>query len=331
MKFPKLRLPSSAKSGILKAYLQYLAKTNRPIVCGPFRSEAGFEQLYWIPFLHWAQKYAGISPDRCIALSRGGMGSLYPAKHAVDLYALRGVDAVRLENQVDQTTRGIQKQTQVTQWDREAAKEAAKGEAHHLLHPSWMYWLFEDYWEERATSRLVANHTEFAPLPVPNLPDGMALPDKFVAVRFYERHTFPFHDEIKQMATEMVRAIASKHPVVLLNQQLFADDHTDLPIVGPNIYQLPTVKPEQNFLLQAAVLARAQAFVGTYGGVAQWALRYRKPSLSWYVNFSGTAQAHRSLSNMLSAASGVPFEVGDIKMIRLWQLALAKVDEAVEA
>jgi hypothetical protein len=324
-----VHLPASARSFVFKAYLRYLASTSKPIVIGPFRSELGFEVLYWLPLLNWALKTYGISEDRCIALSRGGMGAFYPAKHHVDLYALRSVDEVRRENATDYERTRLQKQTLVTDWDRvvagEAVERASVSGAHHLLHPSWMYWLFHDYWEDQATIQHIAKHCDFQPPAMPSLPDGFTLPEKFIAVRFYERHTFPLHEQVKEIATGIVQALAAEFPVVLLNQKIFADDHTDLPITGPNIYTLPTVAPEQNFVLQAAVLARSQAFVGTYGGVAQWALRYQKPSLSFYTEFSGTAFAHRNLSQLMAARMGVPFEVADMRALRLWQAALKHV------
>lgn len=331
VKSARLSLPPSVRSLAFRAYLRYLARSSKPIVLGPFRSEVGFEVLYWLPLLNWALKKHDISQDRCIALSRGGMGKLYPAKHAVDLYELRTVDEVRLENQVDYETRKILKQTTVTAWDLHVAEVAMgraignRGQGFHLLHPSWMYWLFEDVWEDRATLQFVARHTEFSPLPAPELPPGLELPKKFVAVRFYERHTFPLNPEVIAMTREMVLGLAAQFPVVLLNQQTCFDDHADLPIAGPNIFTLPQMDASENLLLQAAVLARCQAFVGTYGGVAQWALRYRKPSLSFYTQFSGTAMCHRSLSQLLAAHTGVPFECADLRAIRLWKAVLAPV------
>ena len=330
MTFPKFSLPAPARSLIVRAYLRRLAMDDRPIVLGPWRSELGFEQLYWLPFLQWALKTYKISPERCIALTRGGVGLLYPAKHAVDLFTLRTVDEVRLENAVDAEQRKMLKQMTVTAWDRRVAAEAVekqhgKGARFHLLHPSWMYWLFDPTWNEHATLRHIVRHCDFSPLPVPDLPKGLELPKGFVAVRFYERHTFPLHQQVATMAREIVQGIAAKYPVVLLNQSLFADDHVDLPLAGQNIFLLPKVAPEQNLLLQAAVLARSQAFVGTYGGVAQWALMYRKPSLSFYTHFGGTLQAHRTLSNMLSAQMNCPFEVSDLRAIKLWKSALGPV------
>lgn len=337
MKLPTL--PSSARSLLFRAYLTKLATSSRPIVLGPWRSELGFEILYWLPLLQWAFKTYGINQARCVALSRGGMGHFYPAAHQVDLYTLRTVDQVRLENQVDYEQRKILKQTSITPWDLQVAQEASDkafgaGARFHLLHPSWMYWLFEGFWEERDTVKLIATHCDFSPLPVPSLPEGFELPKKFIAVRFYDRHTFPLNDPIKAIVTEMVQGLASKFPVVLLNQPTFFDDHADLPMAGENIFSLPAVSPETNFVLQAAVLARASAFVGTYGGVAQWALRYQKPSLSFYAQFGGTAQCHRTLSEILAARTGVPYECCDLRALRLWQAALGPVvlePETVEA
>ena len=330
MKSSRFTLPASARSLIVRAYLRRLAAIDRPIVIGPWRSELGFEQLYWLPFLNWALKRYKINPDRCIALTRGGLGALYPAKQSVDLFTLRTVDQVRLENQVDYEQRKILKQTSVTAWDTLVAQEAVeryhgKGQRFHLLHPSWMYWLFDPTWNENATLKHVVRHCDFSPPPVPDLPKGFELPKRFVAVRFYERHTFPLHPQVVGLAREIVQGIASKYPVVLLNQQLFTDDHVDLPLTGQNIFALPKVDPVDNLLLQAAVLARSQAFVGTYGGVAQWALLYRKPSLSFYTHFGGTLQAHRTLSNMLAAQTNVPFECSDLRAMKLWSAALGPV------
>ena len=325
-----MTLTGRAKSLVLRAYLRYLAWSGRTVVLGPWRSELGFEALYWIPFLHWAVKYAHLPLDRCLAISRGGMGKFYPAGAEVDLYTLRTVDDVRLQNGVDAERTKKLKQERRTPWDDAVVREAVErihgaDARYHVLHPSWMYWLFAGVWEERDTLRLVMAHTRFEGLPVPNLPDGFELPPRFVAVRFYERHTFPLGDQTRALAVALVQALASRLPVVLLNQSLFADDHVDLPIAGANIFTLPTLPPAQNFILQAAVLARCAAFVGTYGGIAQWALRYQKPSISFYTHFNGTARCHRTLSEMLSQACGQPFECSNLAAIKLWEMCLLRV------
>lgn len=322
-----MRVPSRVKSWLVRAYLRYVAWSGRTVVLGPWRSELGFEVLYWIPFLHWAVHAAGIPIDRCLAVSRGGMGKFYPAAHEVDLYTLREVDEVRLQNGVDAEQTKKLKQTRRTAWDNAVVREAVErihgaGARYVVLHPSWMYWLFEGVWEERDTLPFALRHMRIQNLPIPNLPEGFELPSRFIAARVYERHTFPLQPDVTALATGLVQAVASHLPVVLLNQSLFADDHVDLPLAGPNIFRLPTVPPAQNFILQAAVLARCAAFVGTYGGIAQWALRYQKPSISFYTHFTGTARCHRTLSEMLSQACGQPFECSHLGAIKLWSLCV---------
>lgn len=337
MKLPRLRTPPSAKSAMVRGYIRMLAASDDVIVLGPFRSELGFEILYWLPFLNWAMHAYGIKPERCLAISRGGMGVFYPAAKQVDLYKLKGVDAVRQENQFDYEQRKLQKQTGVTDWDQQVAAEAVSqmygaGQPFRLLHPSWMYWLFDGVWNDLDTMSVVARHTDYRPLPVPNMPEGYKLPEKFAAVRFYERATFPLTAEVKQVCQHIVESIATRCPVVVLSQPHFTDDHVDLKLDGPNILQLPKTAPEENFILQAAVLARCQAFVGTYGGVAQWALRYHKPTISVYAQFAGTARAHLELSRMLAAqmAPPIPFEVCDLKAWNLWQGVMTKATPVIE-
>ena len=330
-----MRLPFWARLLCVKAYLRYLRWSGRTIVLGPWRSELGFEVLYFLPFLHWALKYAGIPKERCCAVSRGGMGVFYPAEDYTDLYELRSVDDLRLANEIEYEKSKMMKQMKAVALDRALVREAVQklyGRRRYVtLHPSWMYWLFESVWMERDGWGKARTFLRFEPLPVPDLPNGFTLPEKFIAVRFYERATFPFHPGVKDMARDLTRALASHVPVVLLNQRLCADDHLDLPLSGENILSLPDIPPHQNFILQAAVLARAQAFVGTYGGVAQWALRYQKPSVSFYTEFGGTLQAHRTMSAHLSNWLKVPFEVSCLGAIKLWGMTLLRVTNGADA
>src|SRR5688500_14030054 len=59
------------------AELRRLVRDRRPIVVGPWLSEIGFELLYWIPFLRWAQERFDIDPDRVTVISRGGNAAWY--------------------------------------------------------------------------------------------------------------------------------------------------------------------------------------------------------------------------------------------------------------
>lgn len=301
----------------VKAYLRKLALDSKPILVGPWRSELGFEALYWLPFLRWGLKYAGINPDRLLVVTRGGASVLYGAD-SIDIYRLRSVEYVRQENQYDAKRTGIQKQLSCTKWDRDVLTEAAaltfgRGQQFHVLHPSLMYWALEPFWTETRSLPFLGAMTDYQPIPKPPAVQGLTLPEKYVAVKWYGRSTFPYpHPTIQEFVAEVTGNIASRSAVVVLSGGTHSDEHADIPVKGENVHTLPDVPAEQNLALQACVLARATAFVGVYGGMAQLALRLGVPSCSFYADFTGTAEAHLHLSRVLAHKTKVPFIAGSL-------------------
>lgn len=317
----------------------------KPIICGPWRSEVGFEALYWRPFL---TEFAKRVPDfwqRAVVITRGGAANLYgrmdtvqsgesgtattwwqPA--SVDLYTLRSVTDIRRQNLFDWSKTKLQKQTTVTAYDkqllRDAADKAGITGRYHVLHPSWMYWALAPFWDEERGLKYLTSLADFALLPKPVPPitiDG--LPQTYVAVKFYGRATWPHpHQETMAFVAEVVGNIAKQAPVLLLNTGHEGDEHIEMNVTGPNVFVLPTIPPEHNLGTQMALLGRAQAFVGTYGGVAQAALRMGVPSCSFWSQFGGTAHAHLSLSSWLSKATNVPFVTGSLNDAGLWRQLL---------
>jgi hypothetical protein len=293
--------------------VQTLNADRRPILIGPFRSELGFEVSYWLPFLTWLASKVMKFDRRAAVVTRGGMAPLYKAvaSQGLDLYALRSVADVRRENAWDHQQTQLQKQTRVTDWDTAVLSDAAKAlqlTDPHLLHPAWMYWALEPYWAEHRGLNYLLSMTDYRPLEKPAFPD-LQTPPQFTAVKFYARATFPYPDpHVISFVQNVVGIVAAQCPVVLLGTGGEHDDHSDIVVSGPNIHRLPEqIQPEQNLLIQAAVLAKATAFIGTYGGVAQLALRMGVPSVSFYKEFGGTCFAHLSLSSYLSKALKVPF------------------------
>lgn len=305
-----------------KAYLRRLALSSKPILIGPWRSEVGFEGLYWLPFLRWAVKYAKLDPKRLAVVSRGGAGILYGCP-SIDLYQLRSVETVRQENLYDWQKTQLQKQTAFTAWDRDVLKEAAarllgRGADYCVLHPAWMYWTLSPFWDEARGMHYLGGLTDFTPLAKPPVA-SIDLPPKYVAMKWYDRATFPRqHEAVQQAVKQLTAIVGAQTPIVMLTSHLTTDDHADIRVEHPNVQYLPQVPPEQNLALQAQVLAHATAFVGTYGGVAQLALRLGVPSISLYHEFGGTAHAHLSLSGYLSKKTKVPFLVGSIDDAKLW-------------
>jgi hypothetical protein len=318
--------PKASPAQRQKAAGQLIATLNadrNPILLGPWRSEVGFECMYWLPFLQFLASKVMKFDQRAAIVTRGGLAPLYKhvAAQGFDLYALRSVTDVRRENlydaQVKQGGKTI-KQLQITDWDEavleDAARELKLGAVYHTIHPAWMYWALEPFWAEQAGMGYLASMTDYRLLPKPELAQAPQLPAKFVAVKCYHRPTFPYPDPVvAEWTRETVAIIAAQTPVVLLNSSADHDDHMDVPMSGPNIFTLTEgLAPEVNLLVQAAVLAKATAFVGTYGGVAQLALRMGIPSVSAWLEFGGTCYAHLSLSQWLAKVTKVPFVAGGI-------------------
>lgn len=314
---------------LLHLKLRRLAASKRPIVVGPWRSEVGFEALYWLPFLRWMLATYTIDPGRLVIVTRGGAQLLYGGAHGVDLYALRSVASVRAENLYDYQHTQQQKQVRCTAWDRDVLKEAAaqvigRGAKYHILHPSWMYWCLSPFWDEERGFKFLQSMTDFTPipkLPVARIPN---LPPKYVAMRWYSRATFNAqHPDVVSYIQHLTSMVAAQTPVVLLNQPHEGDDHTDVLVEHPNVHPVAAVPPSENLALQAQILSHATAFVGTYGGVAQLALRLGVPSVSAYHEWGGTMGGHLDLSLLISRATKVPFLVGSIDDAKLWQQCLS--------
>lgn len=315
-------MPRFSRPWTWPAYRRYLQRSSLPILVGPWRGEVGFEALYWLPFL--AQ--LGIDPARLIPITRGGAAAWYGTPTGLELYAMRTPQAVRIENRLQHTRTGQLKQTHVTAFDRQVMRDAAQtlGLRRYLtLHPAWLYQTLAPFWEGASGLGWLESRVQFGPLPVPALPDGVTLPESFVCARFYARATFPPSDQTAGFVRAVLTQVAHDQPVVLLNSGLHTDDHVDyLPKTIPGVRRLSdlcAMTAENNLAIQSAVLARARGFVGTYGGLAQLALRYGKPSLSFFTEWQGTAVPHKHLSEALALQMRVPFQVlrlGDLPLLQ---------------
>ena len=300
----------------------------RPILLGPWRSELGFEVLYWIPFLAWLKAQVPNFDQRAKVVTRGGLAPLYRevACQGYDLYALRSVTDVRRANLADHQATSMQKQLAITAWDQAVMEDAARALGHSpvvdQVHPAWMYWALTPVWEEQVGHGYLAALTAYGSLPKPARPAG--LPDRYVVVKFYARATFPYPDpEVAAWIRRTVGVLASQTPVVDVALGSQYDDHLAIPLTGPHVVRLaPETTPETNLLAQAAVIAHATAFVGTYGGTAQLALRLGVPSVSVWKAFGGTAQAHLALSHRIGVASKVAFVTGSLDDTWLLQQCL---------
>jgi len=250
-----------------------IARRGGPIIVGPWLSEAGFELLYWIPFVRWAKTYGNIREDRLIVLSRGGAQPWYAdvASRYVDLLSLYSVDEFREKNEARIVTQGGQKQRGRADFEREIIERASYAvgvKKAQWLHPSLMYNLFNLFWMQRAPASLVQQFTVHRKLPVPDVELPAELPPKFVAAKFYTNASFPDSADNRHFVSHVLRQLTAQHDVVLLNTGIAFDDHGEFtPAESARVYQVAhRLSPGDNLRLQTRIVGAADAYVGTYGG-----------------------------------------------------------------
>jgi len=264
--------------------LDQIAASQRPILVGPWTGEVGFELLYWIPFREWVRARWQISPEREIIISRGGVASWYGrgADRYVVILDLFGADEFRTA--VSEEKR---KHRQPGAFDERVTdaviKQRGLGEV-DILHPGLMFRAFAPYWSDEAGYALIDQFTRPRLLESPSEPLRTPLPADFVAVRFYFSECFPATPENRQFARGVVSSLAERTAVVLLNPGVAVDEHSDwMPDTCERILSIGDgVTPARNLAAQSAAIARASAFVGTYGGYSYLAPLYKVPALAFY-------------------------------------------------
>ena len=308
------QIPSAREVGLMRRELRSIARSRHPIVVGPWLSEVGFEVLYWIPFLTWVAREFKLEPERLVVISRGGAGAWYRdlAGRYVDIFDLMSVKEFRKRNETRWADEGVQKQMAASEFDehivRLARERLGLGEV-SLLHPSVMYRLLRYYWYEKGAVSLLQKHTVYRPFPALDASDVVkSLPQDYYAVRFYFRPSFPDTLENRATVGRVIRTLAEQAPVVLLNTGLSVDDHEDFdPGTGMGIHKIDhLMKPNANLEVQSAVISRARAFVGTYGGLAYLGPYYGVPSVALYSDDTELVQAHLDVSKRYTRTLGTP-------------------------
>lgn len=298
-------------------HARYLAASKAPILAGCWRSEVGFEALYWIPFLNRFRKHYRIDDNRLIAIGRGGSASWYRMAGQGDVYEHAPLEMVRAIATQQALTSGSIKQLRREGWESHVCALAAKSvgiHRYHVLSPWWMYQLLAPFWEGRESVNWLDRwllHEQRMQAPSLNPQIRKQLPSQYIAMRWYVRATWPLREDLVLWTRKLVEATAQHVPVVMIGSGFHADDHADInlgPI--PNVYQLKDIAPQtatDNLAIQSAVIQQAQGYVGTYGGMSQLAMRLGIPTVALYHEFGQTSPAHLYLTQALSLRTGVPF------------------------
>lgn len=271
--------------------IKRVLKGDKPILVGPWISEIGFELLYWIPFLRWVMNRYGIPSERVTVVSRGGAEPWYKGicGRYIDVFDFYDLEQYKAMNEKRIASAKTQKHNHIDDFDRailEKVKQYTETEEWSWLHPSYMYRLFRLYWGGHCPISLVGAHTKHQKLAAeePSKEILERLPDEFVAVKFYFSACFPETPENKQFIVRLLRSLSQGSEVVLLSTGLDLDDHTDFDgAISERIHTIgDLIEPRNNLAVQTAIISRASAFIGTYGGFSYLAPIYGVPSVAFF-------------------------------------------------
>ena len=295
------------KGGRLERDLAAIVSDGGTIVAGPWLGEVGFELLYWVPFLRWFTRRFNVTPERLIVVSRGGTGAWYrPFAGAYrEIFDTVSPEEFRRLHDERIAANGEQKQTQVLTLERLLLRRLVSDvEDRVMLHPSSMYRLFNPFWWGHVGPEWVHARADYARLPADL--DQAARPSRpYTAVKFYFNECFPPTDENKAFARRVVEQAAATGPVVSLVTGLHLDDHHgDEPRIA-GVEGLPAeLPPQRNLAVQAALVAGAKSFVGTYGGFSYLAPFLGVPATGYYSNESGFSKGHLVMARSAFATLG---------------------------
>jgi len=324
-----------------------IAATTRPIVVGPWLAEVGYEVLYWIPFLRWFQDAFGVSPDRLIAVSRGGMESMYRdvAAGYVDIFDLTTPQQLAARNAQRRTEGegGGQKQSATSALDEEliAAVRSRRGLGEvTVCHPSLMFRLFRNVWHGNLPFDLLWRRTRHVAMSGPSTRTGPAvgglppgIPDDFIAAKIYAGPALSTHEKTRQAVRALVAQAATIAPVVLLEADLGIDEHRDFDLDGiPNVISARSLmSPRTNLDVQLALIARARFFLSACGGLAWQAPFMGVPTVAIYDSDSLLAPhlfVTRHAGALAGAAEFTPLDLRGVARIGLSQPALSERSES---
>ena len=123
------------------------------------------------------------------------------------------------------------------------------------------------------------------------------------------------NEELFGWASQLLEKLLTKRPdlhIVLLASGIDSDEHTDFPFKAHDrIHPIaPWCTTTNNLAVQAAVLSKATAFIGTYGGTMQLTVRMKIPAMGFYTKFEGTCYAHKLLTEYLSVQDKTSVFIG---------------------
>jgi hypothetical protein len=270
-----------------------LATGRDPIVAGPWLAEVGYEVLYWIPFLRWFQDAFGVTRDRLVVVSRGGMEAAYRdiAASYVDIFDVMTPAQLAARNAERRSSGegGGQKQSAASSLDDEllAAARARLGlSSTAVCHPSLMFRLFRNVWHGNLPFDLLWRRTRYVAGGRASMPAAMpaGIPHDFIAAKIYGGPALSSSDATRAAVRALVTQAASMAPVILLDADVGIDEHRDFDLSGiPGVMSASALMTARtNLDVQLALIARSRFLLSACGGLAWLAPFLGVPTVALY-------------------------------------------------
>jgi hypothetical protein len=307
-----------------------MASAGGPIIVGPWLAEVGYEVLYWIPFLRWLVDAHGISRDRVIAVSRGGLDAMYDelAGRYVDIFDLMTPQELGTANahRQAQSEGGGRKQTGASALE---ADLLARVKGHlsvpdaTVCQPAFLFRMFRNVWHGNLPVDVFTTHTRHVTKALDHEP-VRGMPDDFIAVKLYAGPALTTAEPTQAAARALVEQAARLAPVVLLETELGIDEHRDFDLHGlPNVTSAAALmQPRTNLGVQLSLIARSRFFLGTCGGLAWVAPFLGIPTVAVYDTDSMLAPhllLARRAGHDAGAAEFAPLDLRALDRVRLFK------------
>jgi hypothetical protein len=295
--------------------LEQIAGATGPVIAGPWCSEVGYEVLYWIPFLRWVIAAYRLSPERIVAVSRGGTSSWYAgiAARYVEVF-----DHVQPSELSSRAAAGVLKQREISELDRKildgVLRTLGLSVSPVILHPSLMFRWFAPFWSGQETLGFVERHTRFARMTPPDVESPVSLPAEYAAVKFYAARSLPDQPAVRAQLRAIVDGISEQLPIVHLDTGLGIDDHADYALAGHDrvISLAGRLDAATNLAVQTRIVAGARLFVGTCGSLAWLAPLVGVPTVPVFTDAS-FLHAHLHVARRVYGRTGAaPFSPVDL-------------------
>jgi hypothetical protein len=319
------RLATYRAEWAVERELARLVRGPDPIIVGPWLSEVGYEVLYWVPFVRWIKSTYHVKSDRLLVVTRGGASAWYRdiTPNAVELFDLISPqEFVERNNQRAAEGGGTVKQRGRTPMDDEIVRAVIRRAGLHsarVLHPSFLYRLFQQFWLGHRAPSFLERRTKYALIEPPAIALP-ALPRDYVAVKFYTAASLPPTAQNRRLLQSIVLRLAATGDLVMLDTGLTLDDHEDYTFAAASrIHSLRgALRPEDNLAVQTAVIARARSFVGTCGSLAWLAPLLGVETTAVFADpqfLHGHLQVARRVFQVSGAARFTPFDISALDQI----------------